>query len=135
VQLGLAGSVANNFRRERLMRKWTLILFAILAFTLPASAAKQKGKAALKDFQPAGITDKKNNKTHEFDFIFDAAGNEYVCRTKDKMKATDFVVGNDLSYELDNDKVKLKNPSGKEAKCMVVRVEKQTATPKTEDNK
>ena len=115
------------------MRKWTLILF-VLAFTLPASAAKQKGTASLRDFQPAGTTDKKN-KTQQFDFTFDAAGNEYVCRTKDKMKATDFVVGNDVSYELDNDKVKLKNPSGKEAKCTVVRVEKQAGAPKSEAEK
>jgi hypothetical protein len=117
------------------MRKWILMIFALLAFTLPASAAKQKGTATLKDFQPAGITDKKNNKTQQFDFTFDAAGNEYVCRTKDKMKATDFVVGNDLGYELDNDKVKLKNPAGKEAKCTVVRVEKQVGAPKSGEAK
>ena len=114
------------------MRKWSLILLLVLSFALPASAAKQKGTASLKDFQPAGITDKKNNKTQQFDFTFDAAGNEYVCRTKDKMKATDFIVGNDLSYELDNEKAKLKNSSGKEAKCTIVRVEKLAASPRTE---
>ena len=92
---------------------------------------KQKGTATLKDLQPAGTTDKKN-KTQKYDISFDAAGNEYTCRTKDKIKATDFVVGNEVSFELDKDKVKLKNPSGKEAKCTVVRVEKLTGSPMAE---
>ena len=116
------------------MRKLNVLLAVILVCTLAASAAKQKGTATLKDLQPAGTTDKKN-KTQQFDISFDAAGNEYTCRTKDKIKATDFVVGHDVSYELDKDKVKLKNPSGEEAKCSVVRVEKMTGAPRAESPK
>jgi len=114
------------------MRRWNVLLAVILVCTLLASAGnKQKGTATLKDFQPAGTTDKKE-KTQKFDISFEAAGNHYTCRTKDKLKATDFVVGHEVSFELDNDKVKLKNPSGKEAKCTVVRVEKLTGSPVAE---
>ena len=114
------------------MRKLNVFLVLILVCTLQLSAgSKQKGTATLKDLQPAGTTDKKN-KTQKFDISFAAAGNHYTCRTKDKIKATDFVVGHDVSYELDKDKVKLKNPSGEEAKCTVVRVEKLTGSPTAE---
>jgi hypothetical protein len=124
-------ALAYNVGGGLTMRRWTVVLLVVLACASQAWAGKQKGTATLKDFQPAGTTDKKN-KTQKFDITFDAAGNEYVCRTNDKLKATDFVVGSDVKYELDNDKVKLKNPSGKEAKCMVVRVEKQLETPNAE---
>ena len=112
------------------MRKFNLLLLVVLVCTLQLSATKQKGTATLKDFQPAGTTDKKN-KTQKFDISFEAVGNSYTCRTKDKVKATDFVVGHDVSFQLDNDKVKLKNPDGKELKCTVVRVEKLTGSPTT----
>jgi len=92
------------------MRKLSVLLLVVLVGTLQLSAGKQKGTATLKDFQPAGTTDKKN-KTQKFDISFDAAGNNYTCRTKDK--------------------VKLKNPDGKELKCTVVRVEKLTGSPTT----
>jgi hypothetical protein len=113
------------------MRRWNVLLVMILLCTLVGSAKKQKGTATLKDFQPAGTTDKKN-KTQKFDISFDAAGHHYTCRTKDKVKATDFVVGHDVNYELDKDKVKLKNASGEETKCTVVRVEKATDSPVAE---
>jgi FPC/CPF motif-containing protein YcgG len=95
-----------------------------------AMAEKQKGATTLKDVQPAGTTDKKN-KNQQFDFSFDASGMSYICRTshKTKMKATDFVVGTNLTYQLDEHEGKLKNASGKEVKCTVVRVEKLPATP------
>jgi hypothetical protein len=43
------------------------------------------------------------------------------------VKATEFPVGSNVNYEIDNDKVKLKNSSGKEAKCTVMRVEQLPA--------
>jgi hypothetical protein len=93
-----------------------------------AMAKKDKGATTLKDVQPAGTTD-KNNKNQQFDFSFDASGMSYVCRTshKTKIKATDFVVGTNLTYELDEHEGKLKNTSGKQVKCTVVRVEKLPA--------
>src|ERR1700747_2644068 len=70
---------------------------------------KKKGTTTLKDAQPAGTTDKKN-KNQQFDFSFDAAGMSYVCRTshETKVKATEFVVGTNLIYEMDEHKGKLK---------------------------
>jgi len=101
-----------------------LVLFVSLAF-----AKKEKGTTTLKDAQPAGTTDKKN-KNQQFDFSFDAAGMSYVCRTshETKVKATEFVVGTNLIYEMDEHKGKLKNASGKQVRCTVVRVEKLPAT-------
>jgi hypothetical protein len=43
------------------------------------------------------------------------------------VKATDFVVGSDVKYEVDGDKGQLKTPAGKQVKCTVVRVEKASA--------
>ena len=93
-----------------------------------AMAKKEKGTTSLKDVQPAGTTD-KNNKNQQFDFSFDASGMTYVCRTshKTQVKATDFIVGTNLTYELDEHEGKLKNTSGKQVKCTVVRVEKLPA--------
>jgi hypothetical protein len=97
-----------------------------------AMAEKEKGITALKDVQPAGTTDEKN-KNQQFDFSFDVSGMSYVCRTshKTKLKATDFVVGTNLTYELDEHEGKLKNASGKQVKCTVVRVEKLPALQQT----
>ncbi len=111
------------------MGKLELILLVLLICALPASAGnKLKGTTALKDLQPTGTTD-KSHKHQQYDFMFDAAGNQYTCRTSEKtsLKATDFVVGNNLKYEIDGDKGKLKNTSGKEVKCTVVRVENISA--------
>jgi FPC/CPF motif-containing protein YcgG len=93
-------------------------------------AAKEKGTATLRDVQPVGMTD-KTRKNQQFDFSFDTSGMTYVCRTshKTKMKATDFVVGTNLTYQLDEHDGKLKNASGKQVKCTVVRVEKLSGTP------
>jgi len=102
----------------------------LLAVLVPSAMAKKdKGTTTLKDAQPAGTTDKKN-KNQQFDFSFDASGMSYVCRTsyKTKVKVTEFVVGTNLTYEVDDHEAKLKNPSGKQVKCTVVRVEKLPAT-------
>jgi len=106
------------------MRKRNGVLLVVVAAVLSsaAGAEKQKGTAPLKDFQPAGTTDKKN-KTQQFDFIFDTTDHEYTCRTKSKIKATDYPVGSEIRYQVDNDKGKLKNASGKETNCTIVRVE------------
>jgi hypothetical protein len=93
-----------------------------------AMAKKDKGTTTLNDVQPAGTPDKKN-KNQQFDFSFDASGMSYVCRTsyKTKVKVTEFVVGSSVTYELDEHEAKLKNTSGKQVKCNVVRVEKLPA--------
>lgn len=103
----------------------TSVMFAI-ALTLPVNVnagSKDVGKTKLKDLQPAGTTD-KDNKNQQFDFSFSASGKDYTCRTseKTKIKATDFVVGSDLSYEVDGNKGKLKSSSGKKVDCSIVRV-------------
>jgi hypothetical protein len=90
-----------------------------------SEAKKDKGTTTLKDVKPAGETDTKDKKKQQYDFIFETATQHYTCRTspKTKVKATDFVVGSQVKYELDNDKGKLKNMSGEDVKCTVVRVE------------
>jgi hypothetical protein len=110
------------------MRRSIAVLLLTIVGALPATAKKEKGTTTLKDAQPAGTTDKKN-KNQQFDFSFDASGMSYVCRTshKNEVKATDFVVGTNLTYELDEHKGKLKNASGEQVKCNVVRVEKLPA--------
>ncbi len=109
------------------MQKWIAVLFLTMVCPLIASAAKKDvGVTALKDVQPAGTTDTKEKKKQQYDFIFEASGNHYTCRTSPKtsVKAVDFVVGSDVKYEVDGEKVKLKTTTGKEVKCTVVRVEK-----------
>lgn len=107
------------------MRKTTCILLLTVLAALPASAGnKQQGTASLKDFQPAGTTDKKH-KHQQFDFVFDAPSAEYTCRSKegDKLKAIDWPVGSQITYELDNDKGKVKNDKGKKVECTIMRVD------------
>lgn len=107
------------------MRTWIAgFLLAICA--LSASAAKKEtGTTTLKDVQPAGTTDTKDQKKQLYDFVFETSGRHYTCRTSPKtsVKATDFVVGSDVKYEIDGDKGKLKTTAGKDVKCTVVRVE------------
>jgi hypothetical protein len=116
-----------------MIRKLSAALLLVLVCTLPATAGdKQKGTASLKDFQPAGTTDKKH-KHQQFDFTFVVSGTQYTCRSPEgtKLKATEFPVGSDITYEIDKDKGKVKNTSGKEVKCTVMRVENlsDTSTP------
>jgi hypothetical protein len=112
------------------MRKFSFAVVLLLLCSLTVNAGnKQKGSVTLKDLQPAN-TPTKDNKNQMYDFIFANAANSYTCRTNrdTKLKATDFVVGADFKFDLDGDKVKLKNTSGKEVKCTVVRVEKNIAS-------
>jgi hypothetical protein len=54
-----------------------------------------------------------------------------MCRTKEntKIKATDFVVGSDMTYEVNGNKGKVKVSNGKQVDCTIVRVANaQTAT-------
>jgi hypothetical protein len=110
------------------MPRWSAVLLLIMASVTPSVAKKLSGATTIKDLQPAGTTDTKDNKNQQYDFIFEVSGNRYTCRTnpKDSLKATEFVVGSDVKYEVDDDKAKLKTASGKEAKCRVVRVEKSS---------
>ena len=118
---------------EKMTCKGIAVPLLVLICALPAIAGnKLTGKTSLKDFQPAGTTDKKH-KHQQFDFTFVAEGTEYTCRSPEgtKLKATDFPVGSDISYEVDKDKGEVKNASGKKVKCTMMRVEKlpDTATP------
>jgi hypothetical protein len=109
------------------MLRWIAVLLLAISSVPTANAAKKEaGSTTLKDLQPAGTTDTKDKKKQQYDFIFEAAGNHYTCRTSPKtsVKAIDFVVGNDLKYELDGDKGKLKTTAGKKVECTVVRIEK-----------
>ena len=88
------------------------------------AAQKETGTTKLKDVQPAGVTDKIHKK-QQYDFTFDSATHEYTCRSneKDKVNATDFVVGSDIQYQVQGNKGKVKSVStGKQVGCMVVRV-------------
>jgi len=108
------------------MSKRIAVLLLVMASVTPGVAKKDRGATTLKDVQPAGTTDTKDKKNQQYDFIFEVSGNRYTCRTSPKksLKATEFVVGSDVKYEIDEDKAKLKSTAGKEAKCTVVRVEK-----------
>lgn len=110
------------------MSRWSAVLLMMIGSVTPSVAKKATGTTTLKDLQPAGTTDTKDNKNQQYDFVFEISGNRYNCRTspKNSLKATHFVVGSDMKYELDEDKVKLKTTAGKEAKCTVVRVEKSS---------
>jgi uncharacterized protein YcfJ len=113
------------------MRRSIAVLLLTMVGALPGSAAKKDtGTTALKDVQPAGTTDTKDKKKQQYDFIFEASGNHYTCRThpKTSVKATDFVVGNDVKYEINGDKGKLKTMTGKKVECTVVRIEKVRGT-------
>jgi gentisate 1,2-dioxygenase len=108
------------------MLKANVALLAALLFALPAAGSdKLTGQTTLKDFQPAGTTDKKH-KHQQFDFTFVVAGTEYTCRTPEKtrLKAVDFPVGSVITYEVNKDKGKVTGQSGKESSCTMMRVEK-----------
>jgi hypothetical protein len=105
------------------MRRFSIFALALLLTVNANAGKKDSGKTTLKDLQPAGTTDQKN-KNQQFDFSFSASGKDYTCRTshKTKLKATDFVVGSELKYEVDENKGKLKNSDGKKVECSIVRV-------------
>lgn len=107
------------------MRRWIAVLFLMMCAFTASAAQKDKGTTTLKDVQPASTTNTKDQKKQQYDFMFEASGHHYTCRTgpKTSVKATDFVVGKEVKYQLDGDKGKLKSMTGKEVKCTVVRVE------------
>ncbi|PYX71960.1 MAG: hypothetical protein DMG78_13640 [Acidobacteria bacterium] len=83
------------------MRKWILFTLIMMFALCAVAATKEKGKVALKDVQPAGVTDKKH-KHQQYDLFFTiTSGQDYTCRTSDKasVKATELVVGGSISYE------------------------------------
>ena len=106
------------------MRILMTLTIGLMLTVSAVAGSKDSGKTTLKDFQPAGTTDKKH-KNQQYDLSFvTQSGKDYTCRTpeKTKMKATDFVVGNDLSYEVNGNKGKVKTSNGKQVSCTVVRV-------------
>jgi len=111
-----------------------LIAFPVLAvvtFSVVA-ANKNSGTTTLKDVQPAGTTD-KNHKHQQYDLSFvSSTGEEYTCRTSEKtsVKATDFVVGSNVNYQVDGNKGKVKSSAGKQLSCTIVRVANVAAAPK-----
>jgi hypothetical protein len=107
------------------MRRILTLCLVLFLFTAMAVAAKKEsGSTTLKDVQPAGTTDKKHKK-QQFDLTFASPNNEYTCRSneKDKVNATNWVVGSPVSYKINGNKGEVKNTqSGKSVKCTVVRV-------------
>jgi hypothetical protein len=114
------------------MRKTLALGLIVLFLGIPALAAnKESGNTTLKDVQPAGTTDKQHKK-QQFDLSFVTSQNEYACRTneKDKVQATQWVVGSNIAYKINGNKGEVKNTqSGKSVKCTVVRVAPLTAAP------
>jgi hypothetical protein len=110
-----------------------IALGMLTMITLGATAAtKDSGTTSLKDVQPAGTTD-KNHKHQQYDLSFvSSAGMDYACRTSEKtsVKATDFIVGSTVNYQINGNNGKIKTSAGKELKCTIVRVAKADATPK-----
>ena len=107
------------------MRKLLSLLLSLAILSgISMAANKEQGTTTLKDVQPAGTTDKKHKK-QQYDLSFLSSKNDYTCRTneKDKVNATDWVVGSPISYKVNGNKGEIKNTqSGKSVKCMVVRV-------------
>src|SRR5208337_513647 len=114
------------------MRKTlTLIVIALFLATLAFAANKESGSTTLKDVQPAGTTDKKHKK-QQFDLSFAGSTNDYTCRTNEnqKVQATQFVVGSNITYKVSGNKGEVKDTaSGKSVKCTVVQEAATTETP------
>jgi hypothetical protein len=112
------------------MRKALTAAVLCTALTLSASAEKLKGSTTLKDSQPYGTTDKEH-KHQAYDLSFETQSKRYTCRTdpSKSMNATDFVVGSQINYEINGNKVKIRTPQNKEVECKVVRVEQVSAAP------
>lgn len=105
------------------MRKVVVLAMLAMIATSASGDSKEKGTTTLKDVQPAGTTDKKQ-KHQQYDLVFQTqSGNDYTCRTqKAKIKATDLVVGSAVSYEVKENKGKVKTVKGKSLDCTIVRV-------------
>jgi hypothetical protein len=107
------------------MHKRNLAIVFLLVTALPAFAGhKTEGRTTLKDMQPTGGTDKEHKHT-AYDLTFGAEGKNYTCRTDyhKSINATDFVVGTEMTYKIDDQKVKIKSAQNKELECKIVRVE------------
>lgn len=113
------------------MRKYfTLTIIVLFLVGLALAANKESGSTTLTNVQPAGITDKKHKK-QQYDLSFTSTTNDYTCRTneKDKVNATDWVVGSPINYKINGNKGEIRNTqSNKSVKCLVVRVA-ATSTP------
>jgi hypothetical protein len=106
------------------MRKAISVALLIITMAIAAAAgSKIEGTTTLKDFQPAGMTNKEH-KNQQYDLSFVALGKQYTCRTNENksLKASDFVVGSDLTYEIGGNKGKLRNAAGKKVECTIMRV-------------
>lgn len=105
------------------MRTAKIIPLLIMAMAITAAGSKIEGTTTLKDFQPTGTTD-KIHRNQQYDLSFAASGREYTCRTNENesLKATDFVVGSEVKYEINGNKGKVKNARGKQIECIIVRV-------------
>ena len=117
------------YNRCAMTRNLRPVLLAVLLFALTAMAAKKDtGSTTLKNLETVATTSKQN-KNQQYDFSFETSAKRYVCRTSPKtsVKATDFVVGAELKYEINGNKGELKSSSGKQVKCTVVRVEEVSA--------
>jgi hypothetical protein len=101
-----------------------ILTIVSIAIALPALADKIKGPSTLKDFQPYGTKDKEH-KHQAYDLSFEGQGKGYTCRTdpKHSVNATDFVVGGQINYEIDNNKATIKTSQNKKVDCKIVRVE------------
>jgi hypothetical protein len=118
------GVRASEHGGQMMRRPLTIFIILLLAGGVFADT-KDAGTTNLKDFQPAGTTNKEQKK-QRYDLVFDSpSGKEYTCRTGEKtsVNATDFVVGQTLSFKIKNDKAKVKNAEGKELDCTIVRAE------------
>ena len=109
--------------------KKMIVTALIVGMAVPLSAAKLKGSGVLRDCQPTAGTPDKDHKHQAFDLSFHAEGRNYTCRTdpKHSMNATDFVVGEAMSYEINGKRVKISTPADKHVDCTVVRVENAPA--------
>ncbi len=105
------------------MRKLILVTLLTMVALNASAATKDTGTTSLRDVQPAGTTDKKHKQQYDLSFA-SISGKDYTCRTNEKtsVKATDFVVGNDLTYEVNGNKGKVKTAAGKQLSCTIVRV-------------
>jgi hypothetical protein len=105
-------------------KKNTIALFVLAVAITAAAGSKIEGTTTLKDFQPTGTVEKKTHKNQQYDLSFAAMGKLYTCRSveKESLKATDFVVGSDLQYQINGDKGKVKTAGGKQVECTVMRV-------------
>jgi len=101
----------------------SIVALAVCLAGTAFAAQKETGTTKLVNVEPAGTTE-KHHKHQQYDFTFDTQKQEYTCRSKegDKIKATDFVVGSNIDYQVKGNKGKVKGSTGKEVSCTIVRV-------------